>query len=686
MRATGRRALVRPHNSLVEQAFERKYLRTPLTRYVAALVLLVVAFSARVVLLPVEARLAFATFYPVAVLAFYVCGVGPGALVSVLGAAAGVYFFSPPHYSWDADAASYLAAAAFLLASALTGWVVHRLRTASSALHAVLERLAVNERKLKTVIDDQTEMLFRFDRKGKLLFVNQAGRHAFALTDDALGRLNWQVLVPTDEHAAVEARLRELTPGNPIVKTETRFSGGEGETRWGEFVHRASFDAAGELQQVQTVGRDVTERRQLQVELAEVSVSLQDLYDNAPCAYYSIDAQGKFTQLNRTMLGWLGCSMDDAVGILGPKDFFNPEGVSRFNENYPVFMAQGHIGPLEFDLASRDGTVRRVSMTATAIRDAAGAFVRSRTVMYDVTELAQIRRSLQLANREQAAMLESELIGIVKLKGRRPLWMNRAMGRMFGYAPGELEGMPSRVLYLDDASYEGLGRDAYPVLAKGGTYRTQIRMRHKDGHPLWIDSSGALVSPDTEESLWMMLDITAMKEHTERVEQVAFHDALTGLPNRMLLADRLYQAIPLALRTQLRVAVCFIDLDGFKAVNDQLGHAAGDKLLQVVATRLQDCVRGNDTVARLGGDEFVLVLTHLQSRDECEQILGRVRSAIATPVDVGGGATGHVSASIGVAFCPEDGTDGSHLLRVADVAMYAAKHAGKAKPEAVPLL
>jgi diguanylate cyclase (GGDEF)-like protein/PAS domain S-box-containing protein len=606
-------------------------------------------------------------------------------LISFLSAAAGVYFFSPPHYSWDVDVASLLAAAAFLLASALTGWVVHRLRTASTALHAALERLAVNERKLQAVIDDQTEMLFRFDGKGKLLFVNQAGRHAFALTDDALGRLNWQVLVLPDEHAAVEARLAELAPGNAIVKTETRFLGLEGETRWGEFIHRASFDASGKLQQVQTVGRDVTERRQLQVELAETSASLQDLYDNAPCAYYSLDEQGKFIQLNRKLLGWLGCSMDDALGKLGPKDFFIPEGVRLFNENYPKFMAQGRIGPLEFDLVSRGGTVRRVSMSATAIRDENGAFLRSRSVMYDVTELAQIRMALELANREQGAMLENELIGIVKLKDRRPVWMNRAMGRMFGYAPGELEDHPSRVLYFDDASYEQLGRDAYPVLAQGGTFRTQQRMRHKDGHPIWIDSSGALISPETGESLWMMLDITAMKEHTERVEQVAFHDGLTGLPNRILLTDRLHQAIPLALRTQLRVAVCFIDLDGFKAVNDQLGHAAGDKLLQVVAMRLQECVRGNDTVARLGGDEFVLVLTHLQSRDECEQVLGRVRSAIATPVDVGDGVFAQVAASIGVAFCPEDGTVDSQLLRVADEAMYAAKHAGKASAMAAPL-
>lgn len=656
---------------------QHKYLRSPWTRYGVAVGLLALAFVARITLLPVEARLAFATFYPVVVLSFYLSGVGAGALVSVLSAAAAVYYFSPPHYSWASDFSTRVAAIAFLLAAAMTGWVVLRLQATVAALQSAHERAAKSERTLQAVVDGQTEMLFRFDQDGRFLFANPVGRKAFGLADDSMGSKTWHALVMPEERPSVTETLRQFAPDNAVVKTETRFTGPNGETRWGEFIHRAFFDGDGKVTEVQTVGRDVTERRTLQMQLAEVSVEMQDLYDHAPCGYYSLDAKGRFVRINATTLSWLGCSAEDALGKLGPKDFFNAEGVLEFDSNFPKYMAQGRIGPLEFDLLSRDGTQRRVSLSATAIKDADGAFVRSRSVMYDITELARVRRELSMLNRQQTVMLDNELIGIVKLKDRKAIWKNRALGRMFGYGPGELDNQPARILYLDDESYEEVGRAAYPVLAAGGPYRTQLRMRRKDGQPIWVDASGALVSPETGESMWMMLDITVMKEHQESVEKVAFHDALTGLPNRILLADRLQQAIPLAQRLQSLIAVCFIDLDGFKAVNDTLGHAAGDKLLQVVAQRLLDCVRGNDTVARLGGDEFVLLLTHLQNREECTQVLARVAEAIQEPVDVGQKSQGQVSASIGVAFCPGDGADGAQLLRVADEAMYAAKQLGR---------
>jgi diguanylate cyclase (GGDEF)-like protein/PAS domain S-box-containing protein len=661
----------------MEVRFRETFLPSIPARYAVAIGLFGAALLARLLLLPVEARLAFSTFFPAVVLATYLCGIGPGALVAVLSALAGIYFFSPPYYAWALDPAGQLAVLAFLSASALTGWVVHRLQATSGQLRDALEQLRSSERMLQTVVGDQTEMVFRFGRDGRFLFANPAGRRAFGLTDESMANQTWHVLVAPEERVGVTERLRQFSPEHPVVRTETRFPGPDGGTRWGEFVHNALFDPNEDLAEVQTVGRDITERRVLQAQLVEAKANLQDLYDQAPCGYYSLDAAGTFAQINATSLAWLGCSADEVIGKLGPRDFFTPQGVAEFDRNFPEFLARGRVGPLEFDLLGRDGAVRRISVSATAIRDEGGAFVRSRSVMYDITELVRVRRELDALARQQEAMLDNDLVGITKLKDRNALWENRALERMFGYGPGELQGQPARILYPDDASYEVLGKAAYPVLASGGNYRTQLRLVRKDGSPIWVDMSGAMVSPETGESMWMMLDITAMKEHQQKVEEIAFHDALTGLSNRILLADRLRQAIPLAERLRSLVAVCFIDLDGFKAVNDGLGHAAGDRLLQVIGQRLQDCVRGNDTVARLGGDEFVLLLTHLHNREECNQVLARVVKAIAEPVDVGRGGTGQVSASIGVAFCPDDGKDGDQLLKFADEAMYAAKKSGR---------
>ena len=200
-------------------------------------------------------------------------------------------------------------------------------------------------------------------------------------------------------------------------------------------------------------------------------------------------------------------------------------------------------------------------------------------------------------------------------------------------------------------------------------------MRRKDGSPIWVDLSGVVLSAAHGESLWVMLDITALKAQQEHTERIAFHDALTQLPNRLLLTDRLHQAIGLARRSGTSLAVCFIDLDGFKAVNDRHGHAAGDRLLRVVARRLQGRVRSHDTVARLGGDEFVLLLTRLQGRGECDAILQRVGPAVAEPVDLGDGQCAQLSASIGVTFCPDEGDAPQPLLQAADAAMYRVKQA-----------
>jgi len=163
-----------------------------------------------------------------------------------------------------------------------------------------------------------------------------------------------------------------------------------------------------------------------------------------------------------------------------------------------------------------------------------------------------------------------------------------------------------------------------------------------------------------------------LKRQSELSEYQALHDALTGLPNRVLFRDRLEHALAAARREKSRVAVAIADLDGFKDVNDTLGHHAGDVLLQAVADRLQEELRSSDTVARLGGDEFGLVLAHAVNTEDVLQVLGKLGEAIAQPVDIEG-APVSVRGSFGVSFFPEDGDEVEPLLRKADAEMYRAK-------------
>lgn len=287
---------------------------------------------------------------------------------------------------------------------------------------------------------------------------------------------------------------------------------------------------------------------------------------------------------------------------------------------------------------------------------------------------AQTQTEMTRLAAEREALLQSGLVGMAKVKDRVVLWHNQALSDMFDYGPGELLGRPSRLLYPDDSSYEGVG-EGYLQLIEGGQYRTQLQMLRKDGHLIWIDLSGAPLP--NGESLWMMVDISAVKEGEIQAMHLAQHDLLTGLANRLHFVQALDYALRDAKRNSRRLAVCYMDLDGFKAINDQYGHEAGDLLLREIAQRMTESVRSNDMVARIGGDEFVVLLNDLDDVSQLDVALNRILGAFNQPVEVGDGANVSISTSIGVALCPEHGVRGDILLKLSDQAMYVAKRDGK---------
>ncbi len=221
--------------------------------------------------------------------------------------------------------------------------------------------------------------------------------------------------------------------------------------------------------------------------------------------------------------------------------------------------------------------------------------------------------------------------------------------------------------------------DLWRTLAATGRWRGELWNRRKDGsiYPQFTSIS-AVTDQQGKISHYVGLfsDITTLKQSQKQLEKLAYYDALTGLPNRLLLADRMKVAMAQAERHEQLLAVCYLDLDGFKPVNDAWGHDAGDHLLVEVSKRLESAVRTSDTVARLGGDEFVLLLGGLNNVEECELALIRIQESISQPIALDEGEA-KISASIGVTLCPLDGSDPDALLRHADQAMYKAKQSGR---------
>ena len=537
--------------------------------------------------------------------------------------------------------------------------------------------LSQERNRLADILASQTELIFRFAADNRMLFVNEAFCRFFELRADDVLNQPWAPMVHAEDLPLVQQALAQLTPGHPTVTVENRVTTGRGETRWGQFVSRSFFDSLGQLVETQTVARDITQRKHLEAQVQEAHESVQDLYDNAPCAYYSLDGHGRFLQINSLGLSWLGCPAEAVIGKLGLTDFLTNVGCADFAIQFPNLKTHGRLSGVELDLIGGDGKARRVSVSATAIYDSHGQFLRTRSAMFDITETDRIRQQLHQLTQDQQAMLETDLVGIAKAKNRRTTWRNRALEAMFGYAEGELIDAPTRLLYADDASYDALVTAASPALKMGQRYRTQLRMRRKDGSQFWVDLSGSLLPTGDGTSLWLMVDISHSKAHEERMERAALHDPLSGLPNRLLLADRLNQALQSAQRSGHQLTLAYMDLNGFKQINDTYGHDAGDEVLKVVAARLQSGLRATDTVARLGGDEFVVLLSPTNSPAEAEPVLSRLLDMLIQPITLTGGVQVAVGSSLGVAHYPAHGRVADALMQHADQAMYVNKRAGK---------
>ena len=289
--------------------------------------------------------------------------------------------------------------------------------------------------------------------------------------------------------------------------------------------------------------------------------------------------------------------------------------------------------------------------------------------------------------REQAklrlsdAVFENALAGLVVTDSAGTVVaVNPAFSRVTGYTRDEIVGQNPRLLKSgrhEDDFYTALWRD---VLEKG-QWRGEIWNRRKDGtvYPEILNISSVRdANGQAIQFVGSFNDISELKAAEENLRRLAHFDALTGLPNRSLLMDRIEQAMKQTLRRERLLAVCFLDLDGFKPVNDTWGHETGDRLLVEVAQRLQAALRAGDTVARLGGDEFVLLLPDLATVDELTLALDRVLASLAMPYPDAGG-TIRIGGSIGATLYPFDDTTADGLLRHADHAMYRAKQQGRGK-------
>jgi diguanylate cyclase (GGDEF)-like protein/PAS domain S-box-containing protein len=433
------------------------------------------------------------------------------------------------------------------------------------------------------------------------------------------------------------------------------------------------------------------------------------IFENAPVGMM-FSRPGMFKSCNPRMAEMFGYTPDELVGRSAVDLFATRELYERFVCEAADAVSTGRLfEKAEHQLRRRDGSLFWGRVRAKAV-DPDSSEAGTIWMVEDVTEARQAFIEVQ-------AIMTNASISILFTKNRIITRYNRGFAQMFGYGGEEALGMHARALYASNCAYVEVGDAADALLEQGLSFQAETELVRKDGSPMWAQLIGYVVNPEdpAQGTIWIIEDRSAQREAANalrrardelevrvrertaelaganallqeeiverrqaeaRVHHMAYHDSLTGLPNRALLSDRLERAMLAAQRGGTRLAVMFIDLDRFKTINDSLGHLTGDHLLREVASRLCRAVRMSDTVARLGGDEFVVLVPGVHASDECRQIGDKIIEALSAPFPFEGRSL-HISPSIGICLYPEDGADVETLMRNADAAMYHAKASGR---------
>ncbi len=393
--------------------------------------------------------------------------------------------------------------------------------------------------------------------------------------------------------------------------------------------------------------------------------NLIGLFNTLTDFIFILDPAGRILHYNRAVIDDLGYGPEALIGQ--PIATVNRENGSICENPGPGERSNPQT------LLAADGRQRQVEIRlARGQWDGRPAVI---SIAQDIGQRLAAEERLQLA----ASVFDNAHEGIVITDAAQTIVeVNSTFSELTGYSRDEAIGKTPELLrsgHHDADFYAAMWRD----INERGYWRGEIWNRKKSGEIFVEQLTISTVrhrNGEIANFVAIFSDITLIKQHQQRLEHLAHFDALTQLPNRMLLGDRLQLAMAQAERSGKLLAVGYLDLDNFKPINDRWGHSVGDYLLIEAAQRLKACVRGGDTVARLGGDEFVLLIGGLDSQHECEQALSRVIIALAQPFAISNQQL-TVSASIGVTLFPPDGSDADTLLRHADQAMYAAKQNGR---------
>ncbi len=539
--------------------------------------------------------------------------------------------------------------------------------------------LGRNDERFRGLFDDHPVPMYIFDRDTlRFLAVNAAAIQQYGYSESEFLGMTIRAIRPNSEISRLESHLQrsDAVQHSRIMAGVWHHRRKDGSTINADISYHALHFMGRDALFV--LADDVTEQINTEAEAQRSNQMLETVMDNIPQRIFWKDQDSRYLGCNMAFARDAGLAYPEQVVGKSDSDMPWRAFADLLNAHDKEVVSTG-VPKMNFEVDMLIDSVHRTTVTSKLpFTDSDGRVIGVLGSYTDITERKRADLALRLQSRALDASVNAILITAPSPAGNLIEYVNPAFKRITGYDPTEVIGHDCRVLQRDDREQEGVAL-IRQALAANREVSAVVRNYRKDGALFWNQLFIAPV-PNAEglitHHIGVINDVTDLIRYQEQLEYQANYDSLTRLPNRNLLRDRLQHALILAQRHHKGVAVVFIDLDGFKNVNDSLGHSVGDRLLAVVAERLGRCTRTSDTVARHGGDEFVIVMTDTVDEQSLIAWMERVRASISEPVWLDGTEL-YVGCSMGASLFPQDGDDAETLMKKADLAMYRAKDMGR---------
>jgi len=543
------------------------------------------------------------------------------------------------------------------------------------------EALRQSEEKYRDILESIEEGYFEVDVAGNLTFVNDSMCRIWGYPKEQMIGLNNRQYTDEENAKKLYQTFNEVyRTGISSKAFDWQIIRKDGTIVYIEATVSLRKDSAGNVMGFRGTVHNITERKKAEEAQRQSEEKYRGILENIRESYFEVDLYGNFTFFNDSLCRLTGCSREELVGMNYSN--FSDEETSKivFETFHKVYKTGEPSEGFDWPTTRKDGIKIYVSASISLRKDPTGKPIGFRGVLRDITERKRMEEKLRQSEERHRNIIEQmhDAYFELDLSGSF-VHFNDAACQTYGYNKEEMLGLNYKQ-YTDKET----GRKLFEVFTE--LYKTGIPVRahaleliKKDGTKSFNEISVSLVKNAKGEAIGfrgIARDITERKRSEEQIRHMATHDALTGLPNRTMFGQLLNQAIKSAKRHNHQLAVLFIDLDGFKIINDTLGHEAGDLLLQTIAARFKQRLRSMDIVARLGGDEFVILIEEIHHPDHLVKIAQKILSAALQPVSLVGEEC-RVTASIGISIYPKDAPDEKDLIKTADRAMYYAKSEGK---------